>query len=315
MNKCLCCFLFFALNSSHAQESRTHYTKEDEVTDVEHSYNYNIELRNSGGALDTVISYYTNGDKIRSRESYKNGVRNGISTEYHETGAMRSKGAYSNGKQVGVFSYWYADGKPYMTLQFPTKINTVSKWEEINYRIAHYWDSLGNQIVSDGKGFCDCYFATKNEKERINEKGKVNQGLRDSVWVGIVGNEVVVREIYQNGEFVSGVRFDGGNEIKYEILSSEAGYEGGLEGVARFIGKELKYPKEARRQGIQGVVYTTFIVEKDGSSSNVKVAKSVHPLLDNEAIRILSKMKWEPAMYRGKIVRSRYVFPIKFKLG
>ena len=79
--------------------------------------------------------------------------------------------------------------------------------------------------------------------------------------------------------------------------------------------KNLRYPADAVKDGIQGRVILTFIVEKDGRLTDIKLAKSVSPSLDKEAVRIVKSMpRWNPGMQDGKKVRAKYTLPISFKL-
>jgi TonB family protein len=317
MNKFLFLFFLFALNSGYAQEDvRTYYSKENEVTDVAGSYFYKVGVKEGEKYIDTVVSYYTVGDKIRSREKYDvDGNRTGIYIEYHESGKIKIKGTYFKGMRIGIFMYWHANGRPNMTLQFPSEAKAISKWSEINYRIANYWDSLGNQIIRDGVGFCDGYLNINDRPELIHERGKVKNGLRDSVWVGIVNGNVVIREVYQNGEFIEGVRIESGKEIAYTDFETSAHYKGGLEGLAKFLEKTVKYPAAARRRHMEGTIFTKFIILPNGHTTDIEPIKKFDPALDEEVLRVTKLMKWEPAVYRGKPIKSTYVLPIKFKLG
>jgi len=79
--------------------------------------------------------------------------------------------------------------------------------------------------------------------------------------------------------------------------------------------KNIKYPEQAVKEGIQGRVTVRFIVEKDGSISDVKPVLSVHPLLNKEAVRVVKSMpKWTPGKQNGKPVRVRFNLPVMFKL-
>jgi len=91
--------------------------------------------------------------------------------------------------------------------------------------------------------------------------------------------------------------FKGGNESKF----------------AEWVSKRTNYPQVAIDNKIRGTVYLTFIVEKDGSVSNVTVIKGVHPLLDKEAVKAISESpKWSPGLQRGQPVRVRFQIPISF---
>jgi TonB family protein len=86
-------------------------------------------------------------------------------------------------------------------------------------------------------------------------------------------------------------------------------------GIMQHIGKNFKYPTTARQRGIQGKVYVSFVIEKDGSVGNVEIARGVQPILDIECLRIICTMpKMEPAYQRGKTVRMQYTVPINAKL-
>ena len=80
------------------------------------------------------------------------------------------------------------------------------------------------------------------------------------------------------------------------------------------VSKNIKYPANAYLKGIEGTVYVQFVVEKDGSITNVKVKKGVNEELDKEAIRVISTMpRWKPGKRNGIIVRTRHEHPVKFK--
>lgn len=90
---------------------------------------------------------------------------------------------------------------------------------------------------------------------------------------------------------------------------------GGVEKFRQWVNRNLNYPQIAAENGIQGRVYVQFIVEADGSVSNVNVIRGVDPALDKEAIRVLrSSPKWKPGKQRGLPVRVRFSMPILFQL-
>ena len=92
-------------------------------------------------------------------------------------------------------------------------------------------------------------------------------------------------------------------------------FPGGMGECMKFLGKAIKYPDEAVAKKIEGRVIVQMIIEKDGSVSNVKVARSVHPLLDQEAVRVIQSMpKWTPGKHKGKTVRVQYTIPVMFKV-
>lgn len=85
--------------------------------------------------------------------------------------------------------------------------------------------------------------------------------------------------------------------------------------LMRFLSDNIDYPKEAQENGIQGRVITNFVVEKDGSITDVQVVRAVNPLLDAEAVRVIKTMpKWKPGTLKGQPVRVRFTLPVVFRL-
>jgi len=91
---------------------------------------------------------------------------------------------------------------------------------------------------------------------------------------------------------------------------------GGMSTFFNFFSKNMKYPNQARRMGIEGRVFIQFVVDKDGTLTDIKVVKGIGGGCDEEALRVMSKVaKWNPGKQRGKPVRVRTILPILFKLG
>jgi len=92
-------------------------------------------------------------------------------------------------------------------------------------------------------------------------------------------------------------------------------FPGGLSQLYTFIGKNIKYPQLAKETNIQGTVFLNFIVEKDGSISNVNILRSIGGGCDEEAMRVVKAMPhWKPGIQMGEFVRVSYNLPIKFTL-
>jgi len=105
------------------------------------------------------------------------------------------------------------------------------------------------------------------------------------------------------------------NEPIFTTVEEPAKYPGGDEALKKFIHENIKYPREAIKNKISGTVYVQFVVEKDGSISDVKVVRGIGGGCDEEAVRVISKMpNWIPAKQKGIPVRSFYIIPIIFVL-
>lgn len=100
-----------------------------------------------------------------------------------------------------------------------------------------------------------------------------------------------------------------------EIPDEESQYPGGVKKMKTYLARNIQYPEVAMQNGDQGKVFVEFVVEKDGSLSNVKVLRGVSKEIDAEAIRVIEAMpKWTPAVHKKKYVRSRARLPINFIL-
>jgi len=92
-------------------------------------------------------------------------------------------------------------------------------------------------------------------------------------------------------------------------------YPDGEEACMKFVQDNIKYPKKAAKKGVQGIVWVYFIVEEDGNITDVEIAKSVHKLLDKEAMRVTKLMpKWNPRLEGGLPIRGSFNMPVPFKL-
>ena len=109
-------------------------------------------------------------------------------------------------------------------------------------------------------------------------------------------------------------------EVKVEeevfvVVEEQAEFPGGLDSMYAYIVKNLKYPEAAKEKGIEGRVFVSFIIEKDGSISNVKILRGIGGGCDEAAVEMIKNMpKWKPGTQRGKPVRVQFNLPIKFEL-
>jgi protein TonB len=92
-------------------------------------------------------------------------------------------------------------------------------------------------------------------------------------------------------------------------------FPGGEENLIMFLAKNIQYPDKARNNGIQGTVYVTFIISKEGKVTDMKILRGVNKDIDKEAMRVISILpQWFPGMQQGKFVKVQYNLPIRFTL-
>ena len=105
------------------------------------------------------------------------------------------------------------------------------------------------------------------------------------------------------------------NQQVFDVVEQMPEYPGGPGALIEYLSQNVKYPEDAKQQKIEGRVLATFVVETDGSVSNVEVVKPAFPSLDAEAVRLLLAMpKWTPGKQNGKVVRVKFTVPISFNL-
>jgi protein TonB len=101
----------------------------------------------------------------------------------------------------------------------------------------------------------------------------------------------------------------------YTFVEQMPEYPSGEDMMKIFFSNHKKFPENAKKNNIQGTVFVTFVVEKDGTLSDIKVLRGVQEDIDKEAIRVISTMpKWTPGKQRGIPVRVQYNLPVKFTL-
>ncbi len=101
----------------------------------------------------------------------------------------------------------------------------------------------------------------------------------------------------------------------FMVVESMPEFPGGEPALYKYLAENIKYPQMAKESGIQGRVFVTFVVERDGSVTDVRVLRGIGGGCDEEAIRVVKGMpKWSPGKQRGKAVRVQYNLPVKFTL-
>lgn len=142
-------------------------------------------------------------------------------------------------------------------------------------------------------------------------------GIKITAMVAMVSGLVVVFACTENP--VSSVEEnipENSESVFYVVETMPVFKNGGIEGFQSFIAENLVYPEEALNNEVEGKVFIEFIVSDNGSIKDAKVVRSVHPLLDEEALRVVkASPSWEPGIQRGEKVNVQFTFPINFRLN
>jgi protein TonB len=143
------------------------------------------------------------------------------------------------------------------------------------------------------------------DEEEIEEEIEIDLDME-------ADEETVIEEIIIDEEPVEEEKVD---EI-FEIVEESAEPLGGYAAFYKYVNKNIKYPNQAKRMGVEGKVYVQFVVDQNGNITDVKAIRGIGAGCDEEAIRVLRESpKWKPGKQRGRAVKQRIVLPINFKLG
>src|ERR1700744_1325090 len=205
-------------------------------------------------------------------------------------------------------SLYYPNGKLYAIEQKPV---AHSRTLFIECR-----DTAGKVLAEKGNG---TWIKYDTDFKHIIEKGPVVNGLRDGEGHDLLDDSVKFIEIYKQGDFVS---VTDPNESKYPKrvftkVEKEPSFKyGGSAGFSLFLGNKIKYPAYDREHNIQGRVVVTFVVEKDGSLSDVKALLGPDELLKEAAVDAIKQSPlWYPGIQNGRTVRVQYTISFNFNAG
>lgn len=159
-----------------------------------------------------------------------------------------------------------------------------------------------------------------NEVKPEDELKTQDQLMNTNVAIGgfdVKGNDDANGEILKAKEVIAQPeppKHEEDNKV-FEVVEQMPMFPGGQAALMKYLHDNVKYPVVAQENGVQGRVVVSFVVEKDGSITDVKVVKSIDPSLDREASRVVGSMpRWTPGKQNGSTVRVKYNLPVSFKL-
>ncbi|MDE6002459.1 MAG: TonB family protein, partial [Prevotella sp.] len=128
----------------------------------------------------------------------------------------------------------------------------------------------------------------------------------------VKGNDEAAGEVLKAKEVIAQPEPPKEEETKvFDVVEQMPSFPGGAGALMQYLSSNIKYPVVAEENGVQGRVVCTFVVEKDGSITDVRVIKAVDPSLDKEAVRVVKGMpKWIPGKQNGSAVRVKYTVPV-----
>lgn len=250
--------------------------------------------------------YYKSG-KLQMEGTFKDKegkIRNGDFIFYYENGNKRSKFFYIENNNTGKATYWYENGS------LKEEGEYVNTEKEKVYKTNNYWNSNGQQMVTNGNG------TYESDREPFIEKGRVKDGLKDGEWTGkSTRNKYSYTEKYDTGKFIKGERTDeSGKKTEYFIMEKRPEPKKGLQHFYQYIGSNFIYSRESKKNKIEGKIILKFTVDKDGKIIDITILKGLGYGLDEEAIRVVSSYeKWIPGEQKGAKVKCLYTIPLVLK--
>ena len=250
-------------------------------------------------------------------------VYEGQLTRFYENGNKQSIETYVGGELLGIAAYFLENGKLKQTFEY-IKVETSSKKSSdrkrtadfvIDKKLIYMVNTLGQATVKGGNGHSVDVFE-KNEPESI-EEGDYKDGYKQGIWTAkSPKSNFWYKEEYDQGKLLSGESSNDGISYTYTEAFIRPECKGGMEEFYKYLRRSIRYPEDALRSGKQGKVYLKFIVEKDGTITNIEVTKSVFPSLDAEARRMIKgSPKWNSGYSHGVPVSCPLNLPISFSLN
>ena len=187
-----------------------------------------------------------------------------------------------------------------------------------------YLHLLYRQVTGIGYGHITNNFQSINIKKRIVMMNRTT--TRFGAWKALValpvaalllmvGCKPAAQEPQQTETAQTEVTENTPEGEVFQVVEVDPQFEGGLEALYKYLAENIKYPEQAKSDGIQGRVFVRFVIEADGSVTNAQVLRGIGGGCDEEALRVVEAMpKWTPGMQQGKPVRVQFNLPITFKL-
>ena len=243
--------------------------------------------------------------------------------EYEADGAVLSQGINARQYQYllitkanGIGGYSIANGINHSTLK-----NRITMMQNKSTHYSHLLKLfallpiVGTALALNAETVTD--YVYQQPQKKVIKKGKKNATVK----MGPINEIVVVEQAPADQKEVKPVEMPNAMKVEkaekeaFDVVEQMPQFPGGPAALMQFLSSNVKYPKEAFEQGIQGRVIANFVVEKDGSITEAKIVKSVSPELDAEALRVIGSMpNWMPGMQNGEPVRVKYTVPITFRL-
>jgi TonB family protein len=218
-------------------------------------------------------------------------------------------------KATGIGGYSIANGISHSTLKNRIRMMLHKKSRSTHLlKLLALLPIVGIAIAMNAETVTDVVY--QQPQKKVVKKGKRNATIN----TGTINEIVVVEQAPDAQKEEKSVEMPNAMKVEkqvkaFDVVEQMPQFPGGPASLMQFLSQNVKYPEEAYQKGPQGHVIVTFVVEKDGSITEARVVRSIEPLLDKEALRVINSMpNWNPGTQNGEPVRVKYTVPITFRL-
>ncbi|MEO6632075.1 MAG: TonB family protein [Mucilaginibacter sp.] len=268
--------------------------------------------------LYIVYEYNKNGNRILITGSKTNDINlkyEGHYITFYANGHRKKIGTFIGGNPIGHETEYYPNGKLYYVKDYFTERNDITE-NEINRAKAREFraecrDSTGTILAANGNG---TWVEFDEDFKNVVADGPIVHGDKNSTWYIRNNGFVIKQEHYKDGRLLSYT--DNTGITTFSQVDGMPEFPGGIEAFSHFLGKNMRYPAVARENGTQGKVIVSFMVEEDGTLTNVRVSRGIGAGCDEESKRVIElSSPWKPGIKDGQPVRVAYSVPISFTLS
>jgi len=227
----------------------------------------------------------------------------GSSMLYYPNGHKKAIATYTSGMMTGKLIEYYPNGLLYAVKQFDQHGKSL---------LIACRDSTGKIYAENGKGkwlkFDDTF-------ANLVESGPISDSVENGTWRNVIDNDSTKYvTIYKKGKVISSTNPD--EVISADSLEKKPVFSSDSLKFMYYLGRNVRYPAYDRENNVQGKVVVSFVIEKDGTVSNVQAIKAPDIFMANEVSRVIElSPKWSPGIQNGHPVRCKYIIPISFSLA
>jgi TonB family protein len=264
-----------------------------------------------------IKEYYRNGKlKLVGKTSATTGsMLQGQCISFFPTGKRKSIATYSRGKPQGDVYNYYPNGKLYNVLTFANNVINTNDLMSPGIIVKACYDTTGKVLLENGSGHLVSY---DDDFKIILDEGDVNNGKKIGTWKGYDTTDTITfTEQYELGKLIEGTGTNSHGKVEhYTQRQVSPEFPGGESGLSHFLSKNIKYPPIAKKYNIQGKVFISFVIEKDGSLDQIKVLREPGSGTGDEVMRVIQlSPNWKPGTRYGHVSKIKFTLPVNFSLG